>query len=151
MPRRNRRITYAVVLAAIAGLVALIGHSGMTLYQDSVDERLARSDLCAAGAVFSNEGHDWDLSVAAIPVAKNLRGNRMPPISETVGDETLAHFGRLGSVHSIDLHGQPVSDAGVVHLKRLRRLRSLNIQDTNITEAGAAELHEALPDCRIIR
>lgn len=138
------------ILVALVGIATLTVHLGIRWYALSMDEREAKNDLCAMGAVFT--GDHWDLSVDGVAAGVTLRRNGgMPAISRSVNDEGLADLLRLSRVDSLDLHGQPITDAGLLHVMRLRKLRRLNIKETQVTAKGAADLQQALPNCDIVR
>lgn len=56
-----------------------------------------------------------------------------------------------GEVFSLNLSGTRVTDAGLKHLARLKNLARLDLSDTLTTLFGAAEIQQALPNCKITR
>ena len=43
-----------------------------------------------------------------------------------------------------------VTDEGVRYLARMKQLREVNLTGTRVTEEGLAELHKALPRCKVV-
>lgn len=62
----------------------------------------------------------------------------------------LAVLPRLRELRRLSLAGLPVTDNELDLLKALSDLTDLDVAYTDVTNAGVAELHRALPDCRII-
>jgi len=66
-------------------------------------------------------------------------------------DNDVAVILELSSVRVLGLGGTNITDKSVPHLSKATGLRQLFLNGTNITDAGAAQLQDALPDCRIFR
>jgi hypothetical protein len=68
-----------------------------------------------------------------------------------IGDEGLAHIGRLNSLERLGLSDFPqITDAGLLHLRSLSGLRELVLEETGTTDEGIAALQKALPGCKIV-
>lgn len=143
-----RLIVFAFLLAIPCFVVIAI--LAKQVYERAVDARLAKSDICAHGALEYGDGK-WDLSVNAVPHAAMLSRNAgMRADFTPLTDESLRDLLRLNKVSSLDLRGRPISDGAIKHLKELRRLEVVDLRDTRVTERGVARLREELPTCRII-
>jgi Leucine Rich Repeat (LRR) protein len=70
--------------------------------------------------------------------------------STSVGDEGLQHLSNLHALRELRLESTPVTDAGLPHLDGLSNLERLDLLHTLVTEQGVTQLHEALPDSRIL-
>jgi hypothetical protein len=68
-----------------------------------------------------------------------------------VSDAGLAHLRRLSQLQQLVLTGTKVTDAGLVHLQGLSQLQALYLANTKITNDGVRKLHQALPNCKILR
>lgn len=66
-----------------------------------------------------------------------------------VTDAGLAHLAPLDTLEELVLESTSITDEGLKHLTELTQLRTLDLLDTEVTAAGVAELHKALPACRI--
>jgi hypothetical protein len=104
----------------------------------------------------------------AIPSLPKLRGinlydtgfrgsglDRLPSLesadlTETeIGDDDLGWLEKCPNLRALSLAGTELTDACLPKLKAGRQLRELYLTDTNISPAGIADLHSALPNCRI--
>ena len=63
------------------------------------------------------------------------------------GLERLATEGK--NLRSLDLRGNPITDAGIEHLKLLAKLNYVTLENTQVTPTGAAALQRALPHVAI--
>jgi serine/threonine protein kinase len=67
-----------------------------------------------------------------------------------VDDEIIAVLAQgTAKLITLDISGNPVTDAGLAHLKTKTTLRVLRVGFTKVTEAGARKLSDALPKCKI--
>jgi hypothetical protein len=67
----------------------------------------------------------------------------------TLTDLFAKNLAELKQLKRLSLAGSGLSDAGIKHLAGLPNLESLDLRRTKATAAGVAELHKALPKCKI--
>ncbi|MBI1314051.1 hypothetical protein GC176_22375 [bacterium] len=65
-------------------------------------------------------------------------------------DTGVAKLGSLTELTHLGLDATEVSDASIPVLKLLQKLQYLNVSETRLSLEGLQELHEALPECRIV-
>ncbi len=66
-----------------------------------------------------------------------------------IGDAQAARLATMGTLETLVLANNPVTDAGLAEFKKLTGLTVLNVAGTKCTAAGVADLQRALPKCKI--
>jgi serine/threonine protein kinase/Leucine-rich repeat (LRR) protein len=66
-----------------------------------------------------------------------------------VDDASMVVLKELTTLQDLVLSTTSVTDVGLVHLKELKNLTKLNLKESKVSAQGVAELHAALPRCRI--
>jgi hypothetical protein len=111
-------------------------------YSDALREVL---DLARAAAIFDKEGYVWDMTLCAGWVNDDVMREfqRLPRLESLalngaaeIGDEGLAHLGRLTELKHLSLPTSKVTDKGLAHLVNLKRLESLRLWSGRITDEG---------------
>ncbi len=68
-----------------------------------------------------------------------------------ITDRGLKHLEDLVQLEKLSLCDTKVTDSGLVHLKSLIHLHYLDVIATGVTSGGFLKLHQALPNCKIVR
>lgn len=115
--------------ATLAGLVASYGPriSNLSLQQTSItDEGLRHlegmTNLIHLGIYYYPSGRGW------------------PVVQPRISDAGLAHLAKLPQLHTLDLHGVPITDAGLAVVKNLPSLSFLMLMNTDIQGPGLVHL-----------
>jgi len=65
-------------------------------------------------------------------------------------DRGLAQLASVGQrIATLELIGNPITDAGLAHLKQMKSLNFVVVDRTQVTAAGVEELRTALPDLNV--
>ena len=88
-----------------------------------------------------------DVGLAHFKDCKNLK--ELGLADTQVSDVGLAYFKDCKNLTDLVLHATRVSDVGLAYFKDCKNLTALSLKTTQVTAAGVAELHKALPKCKI--
>jgi hypothetical protein len=65
-------------------------------------------------------------------------------------DEGLAQLASVGQrIATLELTGNPITDAGLAHLKQMKSLKFVVLDQTQVTPTGVEELRSALPGVNV--
>ncbi|MGA2257086.1 MAG: hypothetical protein ABSG53_20735 [Thermoguttaceae bacterium] len=68
-----------------------------------------------------------------------------------ITDAGLEHLKGCRQLEYLSLTGTPIADAGLVRLEAMSQLKRLWLEGTKVTDVGLKKLHQALPNCEIVR
>jgi hypothetical protein len=86
------------------------------------------------------ETHELGLAPAIVARAIALNVTSMDLGDAGVTDDLLERIGRCHRLRSLNLYGNPITDAGLIHLKGLTDLSQLRLSQTRITDRGLIHL-----------
>ena len=67
-----------------------------------------------------------------------------------ITDEGLAQLASAGQqITTLELTGNPITDAGLVHLQQMSNLTFVSLDDTQVTQNGVDELQRAMPHLNV--
>ena len=70
--------------------------------------------------------------------------------SAQITDEGLEQLASVGQrIKTLDLTGNPITDAGLAHLQQMTELEFVFLDKTQVTAAGVEELQSAMPELKV--
>lgn len=147
-----------LVLVTVAGI-------GMCWIAEKMRESMRRTE--AVEAIFKSGGgarFDFEVDESGKPLAqarepgpawlRYLMGHDLGANvieAEVQTDDALEGVKDLPQLRKLHLFSNRITDAGLMHLEEVDQLETLYLEETQVTEGGVKKLHQALPNCRIIR
>lgn len=116
-----------------------------TIYEYSEFLRMVFFDFANVSPLFDKEGNATEMTLCAGWVNDDVMREfqRLPRLESLalngaaeIGDEGLAHLGRLTEIKHLSLPTSKVTDKGLAHLVNLKKLESLRLWSGRITDEG---------------